>query len=252
VRILSLDTTTRDGSAAIVEDDRIVDVRGGDGSRTHAERLPAELIAILDAHGLTFRDIDVFAVAAGPGSFTGIRIGIATIQGLSFTCGRRVVAVSALEALAHLASASLDEPEAGPRTPDAGPRIVVAWMDARRRDVFSAVYRVTAAAPFDPARMWAIDPARVGSPAAILDGLEELSGQRSASTVFTGDGAVLYADEIAGRCPSAQIVPPHPIAGAVGLLARARARRGETIDPAAIQPLYIRRPDAVIAREARE
>src|ERR1043165_9629792 len=92
VRILSLDTTTREGSAAIVEGGRVIEVRRGDGSRSHAERLPAELIALLDAYGRSFADVDVFAVASGPGSFTGLRIGIATIQGLALTCGKRVAA----------------------------------------------------------------------------------------------------------------------------------------------------------------
>src|SRR5262245_23454403 len=81
VRILSLDTTTRDGSAALVDDDRVVEVRRGDASRSHAERLPGDLLSLVGAHGLTLGDIDVFAIAAGPGSFTGLRIGIATIQG---------------------------------------------------------------------------------------------------------------------------------------------------------------------------
>ena len=72
----------------------------GDASRTHGERLPGELAAL----GAPFSSIDVFAVAIGPGSFTGLRIGIATMQGLALVDRRRVVGVSALEALAQLAS----------------------------------------------------------------------------------------------------------------------------------------------------
>src|SRR5471032_1379693 len=108
MRVLALDTTTRAGSVALVDDDRIVDERSGDGTRTHAERLPGELIALVDANALAWPDVDLFAVASGPGSFTGLRIGIATIQGLAFARGSRMVAVPALEALAHVAS--LDVP----------------------------------------------------------------------------------------------------------------------------------------------
>ena len=246
MRILSLDTTTRDGSAAIVEDDRVVELRQGDASRSHAERLPLELIALLEAHRLTFADVDVFAVASGPGSFTGLRIGIATIQGLAFTCGRRVVAVSALDALAHQAIGTPDEP--GTRNLEPG-TLVVAWMDARRREVFSAAFRVTAAPEFEPERLSALDAPRAGPPSAILEGLRAEGS--SAPQVFTGDGAVLYADEIARLFPNAHILPPEPIAAVIGLIAASRARRGDTIDPAAIQPLYVRRPDAEVARDAR-
>src|SRR6185312_7287850 len=94
---------TRAGSVALVVDDRVVDERAGDGSRTHGERLPAELAQL----GASWDSIDVFAVAVGPGSFTGLRIGIATIQGLALVTGRRIAAVSALEALAQRASERL-------------------------------------------------------------------------------------------------------------------------------------------------
>src|SRR4051812_46038494 len=104
MRVLALDTTTRAGSVALVDDNMIVEERPGDPSQTHAQRLPAEVLAVLDAHGVTLSDIDLFAVAAGPGSFTGLRIGLATVQGLAFVTRRRIVGVSALEALAQIAS----------------------------------------------------------------------------------------------------------------------------------------------------
>ncbi len=104
MRVLALDTTTRAGSVALVDDERVVDERSGDAPRPHAERLPGEIIALLAAHGVAVADVDLFAVASGPGSFTGLRIGIATIQGLAFVRQRPVVAVSALEALAQLGS----------------------------------------------------------------------------------------------------------------------------------------------------
>src|SRR6476659_2109290 len=117
MKVLALDPTTRAGSVALVEDDRIVDERGGDGARTHAERLPAEITAVAGANHLALADVDLYAVASGPGSFTGLRIGIATIQGLAFVHGRRVVALPALEALAQIASLDV-----APGT------LVTAWM----------------------------------------------------------------------------------------------------------------------------
>src|SRR5713226_6706944 len=152
MRVLPLDTTTRAGSVALVEDDRVVDQRGGDATRTHAERLPGAITAILDANGRPLSAVDLYGVASGPGSFTGLRIGIATIQGLAFVHGRRIVAVPALDALAHAGSVDLRSGT-----------LIAAWMDAHRRDVFSALYRVTAAAPFTEERLTEVEGAVVGS-----------------------------------------------------------------------------------------
>src|SRR5450432_585139 len=70
MRVMALDTTTRAGSAALVVDDRIVDERSGDGTRTNALRLPGEILAIAEANGVALDGIDLYAVASGPGSFT--------------------------------------------------------------------------------------------------------------------------------------------------------------------------------------
>jgi len=238
VIILSLDTTTRDGSAAIAVDDRVIDERAGDGARTHAARLPGELIAILDANRLAFADVDLFAVASGPGSFTGLRIGIATIQGLALVHRRRVVSVSALDAVAHAAAA--DAP--------AG-TVIGVWMDAHRRDVFASAYRVTAAPPFDAERLVTLDQATVDTPAqTIARWVDEL---HISPEMVVGDGAAMYANVIAAQAPEARALPAPLLAGAIGRVAASRARRGETIDPAAIQPVYVRRPDAEIDRDKR-
>src|SRR5262245_3148102 len=107
MQVLALDTTGRQGSIAIVRgDDHMLTVteQSGDPARSHAERLPADILALLDACGVPVAAIDCFAVASGPGSFTGLRIGIATMQGLASVTRRPMVGVSALTALAQLAS----------------------------------------------------------------------------------------------------------------------------------------------------
>src|SRR5215467_12789539 len=154
MRVMALDTTSRAGSVALVDDGRIVDERAGDASRTHGERLPGELAAL----GVEWSSVDVFAVCAGPGSFTGLRIGIATIQGLAFVAKRPAAGVSALEAWAQLASRELAE----------GATIGV-WIDAQRGEVFSALYRVGAGAMFTPERLFEIEPPAVASPLATID-----------------------------------------------------------------------------------
>jgi tRNA threonylcarbamoyladenosine biosynthesis protein TsaB len=235
MHVLALDTTTRDGSVALVNEHRVVEERRGDGARSHAERLPGELIALAEARGLSVGAIDVFAVASGPGSFTGLRIGIATIQGLALTTGKKIVAVSALEALAQSAD----------RAPGT---LIASWMDARRHDVFAALYRVVDAPHFSPERLVEVEGAIVGDPGATLARWRHL---REASVIFVGDGATLYADVIADHQAMRWEVLSEPplLAGAIGRMAVARAQRGDTIDPAAVHPLYVRRPDVEVERE---
>jgi len=236
MRVIALDSTTRTGSVALVEDGRIVEERRGDGSRSHAERLPMAIVALARAHGVALGDVDLYAVASGPGSFTGLRIGIATMQGLAFVHGRRIFAVSVLDALAHAASAGVP-----PGT------LIAAWMDAYRRDVFAALYRVSAAAPLSAARLEAIDGPRVDTPAAILpQWMEQLPAPR---VTFVGDGAELFRHDIEQAMPGAEILPTPLVAGTIGLLAAAQAH--EAVHAAAVRPLYVRRPDAEIARDAR-
>ena len=100
MRVLALDTTTRAGSVAVCDDERLLALVPGDQSRTHVERLPGELAQALAAASLGREQIDLLAVATGPGAFTGLRIGLAAIQGLAMTLNKPVIGVSALDALA--------------------------------------------------------------------------------------------------------------------------------------------------------
>ena len=124
--ILALDTSSAAGSAAIARDGVVLAERAGDGTRTHGQRLPRELMAILDAAGVALHDVDRLAVATGPGSFTGLRVGIATIQGLALAQHKLVVPVSSFEALAFVA---------GP-----GAAAIAPWIDAHRGEVFAVLY----------------------------------------------------------------------------------------------------------------
>src|SRR4051795_10820340 len=137
MRILALDTSAAAGSAALSEDGRVTIARAGDASRTHAERLPLELMALLDAAHVRLADVDRFAVAIGPGSFTGLRVGIATIQGLALARGALVVPVSIFEALAWRAR---NEAVA-----------IATWIDAHRGEVFASLFAPDGATVLQPA-----------------------------------------------------------------------------------------------------
>jgi tRNA threonylcarbamoyladenosine biosynthesis protein TsaB len=235
---LALDTTTQPGSFSLVDDERIIDERRGGRSRTHAERLPGELLDLLAAHGHTVSSIDLFAVASGPGSFTGLRIGIATMQGLALVGGRQVVGISTLEVLAQLGGLG--------RPPGAK---VAVWIDARRGDVFAALYRVTEAGVFEPERLASLDGPLVDDPSSVLD--RWLLQLRGTDLSWTGNGAAVFADAIERALGPPTILPDVPLAGALGRMAIVRARRGDALHPAAVRPLYVRRPDAELDREKR-
>ena len=236
MRVLALDTTTRAGSAALVEDDRILDERSGDGTRTHALRLPEEIVELARAHHWPLSAIELYAVATGPGSFTGLRIGIATIQGLAYVHGRRIVGIPALEALAQAAGRDLAEGT-----------LIAAWMDAHRRDVFSALYRVTGAPPFSRARLTEIEGPAVGRAADTL--ARWRAGAARFPAVFTGDGAVLHEADVTRESRASVVVPPPSLAGPIGLLAIERS--SDALEPSAVRPLYVRRPDVELTRDEK-
>ena len=237
--VLALDTTTRAGSVAVVKDGRVLDLLAGDPGRPHAERVPADLLRSLERAGATLAEVDVFAVAIGPGSFTGLRIGIAAIQGCAFASGRPVVGVSALDALALAVST------AGAAGTDA--RLGV-WMDAQRQEVFSALYRVTGTGP--GARLEPLEGPAVGEPASTAGRWHQLLG--GAWCPVAGDGAVKYCRLIRETAGSPMpVIEPPPLAATIALVAERRAKAGESTVPHAIRPLYVRRPDAELARDRR-
>jgi tRNA threonylcarbamoyladenosine biosynthesis protein TsaB len=238
--VLALDTTTRAGSLALARDGALIEALVGDHLRPHAERLPVDIMGLLQRHGLTPFDVDVFAVAIGPGSFTGLRIGIAAIQGLAFASDRPVVGVSALEAVAHAVLGG------GPVWPLS--RVGV-WMDAQRDEVFSAVYeRVEGDGP---AHLRTIDEPAVGEPR--LTALRWHALAAGPWFPVAGDGAVRYRTVLEGIAgPAVHVIDPPPLAPSIVAMAEARARLGETIPPHAIRPLYVRRPDAELARDRRQ
>lgn len=239
VLILALDTTTRDGSVAVSLDDTVLAVVHGDGSRTHGERLPGEIERALAVSGIATRTFDLLAVASGPGAFTGLRIGLAAMQGLALVLGAPVVGVSALDALAY---ASWPGPSAPHDTR------LVTWMDAQRDEVFAAEYVAATDATDFPWRQR--EQPIVDAPGAVL---ARLGDPHRLRVVFVGNGAQKYRAEIdawsEGNC---QILdPPQALAPAIAFVGVRLAARGLAGPPHALQPLYVRRPDAELERLRR-
>jgi tRNA threonylcarbamoyladenosine biosynthesis protein TsaB len=234
VIVLALDTTLAGGSCAVARDGRVRGERQGDAARTQAARLPADLMALLEDERVTLGEIDAFAVGIGPGSFTGLRVGIATMQALAFAGRKPLVGVSGLDALAALGARQVERSAVATDRP----RRIVTWIDAWRGEVYAAAYEDGTA----------VEEPVVDTPAALLARAPRVL------TLFIGDGAALHAGrilEVLGE--DAQVGAPAapPLAGTMAAMATAQLAAGHLPAPDAIRPLYVRRSDAELARDAR-
>ena len=235
--LLALETVTRAGSLAIcgASDACATFIGGaGDARLTHGVRLPGEAVQFLRSHQHTLADIDAFVVVTGPGSFTGLRVGLATIQGFALAHSRPVIGIPTLEAMV---SGWLDR-RAG--TAD----VLCACLDGARGDVFYVLYDVAGASTIESAKVL-IEPS-VATPDVAIARVRALAAGRKC--VFVGDGAERYADRFRVALPESTIDSPMPnLAEAAGRLAQRRGQAGTP--PHALRPIYIRRPDAELARD---
>jgi tRNA threonylcarbamoyladenosine biosynthesis protein TsaB len=211
----------------VTDAERVLTLLPGDESRTHGERLPGEIARALEQAGVAADGIDLLVVATGPGAFTGLRIGLATMQGLAMTLNKPVIGVSALDALAEQAKES-------------GADRILPWMDAQRGDVFATL--------IDAGTGATIEIPAAAHPDALLASWHAHLDHRHA--IFIGDAAVRDAAVIArhatGRWDTRR---PEPLAPQLATLGCRRALDGQAGSPHALEPIYVRRPDAEIERE---
>jgi tRNA threonylcarbamoyladenosine biosynthesis protein TsaB len=124
IRILALDTTGERASIALVEENQVVEEVAMESPDGFAHVVFGEIQSLLGRHGVSIAEIDVFAAAAGPGSFTGVRVGLAAVKGLAEATGKQVAAVSSLRAVASFGSSA----------------VRAAIIDARRGEIYGGVY----------------------------------------------------------------------------------------------------------------
>jgi len=224
---LALDTTTRTPTCALVADAVVEGAWEGRSDESPAAQLPMGLQYALTQARRPMTDLDVLAVAVGPGSFTGLRVGIATMQGLAVALGLPLIGVSSLEALAVHAGAA-----------DGGAGVVAAWVDAWRGEVYAGLYR-------------AGREERSPVVAQPDDVLRDLSGD----VLFVGNGCDAHRGRLAawtgGTARLAPVMQP-ALAETIARLASARAAGGERPAPDAVAPLYVRRPDPELARDRKQ
>ena len=229
--ILAFDSTAKVASAAILSDDRAVASYQINAGRTQSELLLPMAEHMLAPLSLGFSDIGLFAVSAGPGSFTGVRIGAALVKGLAFGHGVPCVGVSTLEALAENLAGL--------------PGLLLPVMDARRAQVYTATFRSQDGIPvrLSPDRAVAIDAL-----------VEELRGTTEA-VYPVGDGAAAVLSAL--RAANLPAIPPPPVlaeenAVSVGRVAYRSYLAGHYVGDVALRPVYLRLPQAERERLEKE
>ena len=219
MKILALETSAKAVSAAVSEDGKILCSGYQDTGLTHSRTLMPIVEHILKNTGLTVSDMDAIAVAAGPGSFTGIRIGVSAAKGLAFAADRPAVGVSTLAAMARNV-AFCDG-------------LVVCAMDARRQQVYNALFEAK------DGSLTRLTPDRA---IALAELAEELKGDSRPMTVV-GDGALLCHGFLAEAGIPCRLAPPHlrmQNAMSVALEAEAIASEGRLVSAQALEPVYLR------------
>ena len=214
--ILSVETATLAGSVAIARGEQILAASSNDAAISHSNRLLNDIDVLLSGAHVALSEIDLVAVATGPGSFTGLRIGIATVKALAETLERQCAGIPTLEAIALAAGESVRS---------------VALLPAGRGEVFAQLFSVT-----HDGLVTALDNATHISPQKLLEKYGSLE-----DVVWCGDGAIPHSALLAnGRVAE----PVKNLATHVASLALKRLREGQLQAPDALQAVYVRPSDA--------
>lgn len=220
MRILSVDSSSVTASVAITEKGKVLAENFINNGLTHSQTLMPMVEKTIQESGISIKDIDLFAITHGPGSFTGVRIGIASVKGMADALGKKCVAVSTLEAIAEpLKSEDV---------------IACAVMDARCNQVYTAI--------FNNGNRLCEDKA------VLIDELGEELKQYDKKIVFIGDGSVLCYEKlckIIQNCEVAEEKIRYVHGSSVGFVAEGKIKNGEeSINSANLVPFYLRLPQA--------
>jgi tRNA threonylcarbamoyladenosine biosynthesis protein TsaB len=227
LRILGIDTATSFGSAGLVEAGRVVAEQSWEVVSGHAQRLAPVIRELCDAVGWKPASLDAVAVSIGPGSFTGLRVGLGLAKGLAFAASLAVVPVSTLEALAAVADAEPGE-------------LVCPVLDARKGELYVALYDV-------PERghlrlLWGPTLARP----------EQVAERVTSRCRFVGDAVALHGDQIEAALGREALLLPfsryHPAGGTVALQGMRALAAGRAVPIGAVEPCYVRSAWAQIHR----
>jgi tRNA threonylcarbamoyladenosine biosynthesis protein TsaB len=216
MKVLGIDTSTSCGSVGLIDDESIISEYFLDIPVTHSERLLGTIKIVLEGARLAIGDLDGWAVSLGPGSFTGLRIGVSTIKGLSLATGKPISGVSTLDVLANQISSI--------------PYLVCPILNARKGEVYTAFYRYEEGGKIERRSTYQVIK------------LEDLIRKIKERTIFVGNGVRTYGDDLRNSLPSLAFFPPThlhlPLGSGVAKLGLELLRKGESLDLATFTPLY--------------
>ena len=230
MKLLALETSAKSVSAAVVEDGGVLASCFQCTGLTHSRTLMPMVEAMLQNAELTLAELDALAVATGPGSFTGLRIGVSALKGLAWAADKPCLGVSTLEAMAYNL-AHLDA-------------LLVCAMDARRHQIYNALFQAQGGA------LTRLCPDRA---IALEDVREELRGDPRRKIVL-GDGALLCYDDLSKNGVACELAPAAlrwQNAVGVALAAQNAYARGEACSAQALRPAYLRISQAERERNAK-
>jgi tRNA threonylcarbamoyladenosine biosynthesis protein TsaB len=220
--ILALETATMCGSIAIVAEGRCIAEFSLQTQKTHSRRLLAGVDWLMGETSLGWPDIDAIAVSLGPGSFTGLRIGLSTAKGLSLAGDKKMLGIGTLDGLAAQLFGSR--------------QLICPVLDARKNEVYCGLYRCNEQGI----------PERQGDNLVLRP--EELCEKIQEPVVFMGDGIATYGDVFVAHLGDLVTMAPmgsyFPRAVTIGLLAIDKWQNNEFLDPAGAEPIYIRPSEA--------
>ncbi|MGH9775557.1 MAG: tRNA (adenosine(37)-N6)-threonylcarbamoyltransferase complex dimerization subunit type 1 TsaB [Candidatus Acidiferrales bacterium] len=223
--ILALDTATPSGSIAVLRDELLIGVVATSSSENYSSRMFRHLDFLLRDQNLQISEIELFAVAAGPGSFTGLRVGLAAVKGWAEVYSRPIAAVSGLEAVASEACI--------------GTGLIAPFLDARRSQVYGALYRSL------DAGLVRIGDECVMPPTEFLKLTEQEAGREPVRLISPTPELI----DAAWRESALALVPVERVSSvlspAIGRLGLSRARRGQLVDALHLEASYVRTSDAV-------
>ena len=213
--ILAIETATRQLGAAVVDGERLLASYEVLADNPHAVELPAAVTRVLQAAHTTLAKLDALVIDLGPGSFTGLRIGLAFVKALVFSTKKPLIGISSLDVLAANAPFT--------RQP------ICALLDAKQKNVYAALYRLDGTLPIKQTEY-------------LLGHVDDILTRVTEPAIFLGDGCGLYRERILQRCPEPQFASPElwlPRAATLGRLGSQRFLKGERDEPSRLVPMYL-------------